>query len=57
MKEKQFNRVVEDGLPIHHDMKGKRRQNHMNQAENWETAEVIYTKMKVPYLIRTTERD
>ncbi|XP_053378527.1 uncharacterized protein LOC123527104 [Mercenaria mercenaria] len=40
-KEKQFNSVIEDGLPIHHDMTGKRRQNHMNQLENWEGAEVI----------------
>ncbi|XP_060564904.1 protein tilB homolog isoform X2 [Ruditapes philippinarum] len=40
-KEKQFNRVIEDGLPIHHDLSGRRRQNHMNELENWESAEVI----------------
>lgn len=40
-KEKQFNKVIEDGLPIHHDLLGKRRQNHMNELENWQSAEVI----------------
>lgn len=41
VKEKQFRSVIENGLPIHHDLEGRRRQNHMNQTEKWEEARVI----------------
>ncbi len=39
-KEKAFYKIEEEGLPIHHDMRGKERQNYMCELENWEAAKV-----------------
>jgi len=39
-KEKYFNKIEEEGLPIHHDRQGGNRKAYMNVHENWERAEV-----------------
>ncbi|KAL4221678.1 hypothetical protein ACF0H5_019935 [Mactra antiquata] len=40
-KEEQFTKIIQDGLPIHHNLEKKQRQNHMNTFENWEGAKII----------------
>lgn len=40
-KEKDFYRLEEEGVPIHHSLYGIARQNHMNELEKWWDAKAI----------------
>ncbi|KAH3874300.1 uncharacterized protein LOC127869197 [Dreissena polymorpha] len=62
-KEQLFHQIEQEGIPIHHDYAGQERQQHSQQFENWEQAEVVnlsYQELQEEYqkrnLIRILKR-